>query len=72
MTWFTKSAKPPSPVHFRAAPPNFRFKFDGLCSSSTNRRLPIGLRWTPRTVVGALAVALLKSVTTIRFQGELS
>jgi hypothetical protein len=40
------SAKPPSPVQIRAAPPNFRFKFDGLCFSSTIRRLAIGLRWT--------------------------
>ena len=27
------------PVQIRAAPPNFRFKFDGLCYRSTNRRL---------------------------------
>ena len=33
-----RSAKPRSPVQIRAAPPNFRFKFDGLCSSGTSRR----------------------------------
>jgi hypothetical protein len=30
MTWFTKSAKPPSPVQIRAAPPTFLRKLHRL------------------------------------------
>ena len=40
------SAKPPSPVQIRAAPPQFQCKFDRLCVSRTCKRAPIGLRWT--------------------------
>jgi hypothetical protein len=44
---------------------------DGFVFESTAGP-PLRSSISPRTVVGALAVALLKSVTTIRFQGELS
>ena len=44
---------------------------DGFVFESTAGP-PLRSSISPRTVVGALAVALLKIVTTIRFQGELS
>jgi hypothetical protein len=44
---------------------------DGLVFESTAGP-PLRSSISPTTVAGALAVALLKIVTTIRFQGELS
>jgi hypothetical protein len=44
---------------------------DGFVFESTAGP-PLRSSISPRTVVGALAVALLKIVTTTRFQGELS
>jgi hypothetical protein len=43
MTWFTKSAKPPSPVQIRAAPPLFQFKFGHFVRRWHRRTLR---RWT--------------------------
>jgi hypothetical protein len=44
MTRFTKSAKPPSPVQIRAAPPNFQFKSAHLfyCRPSGGLQLDYG------------------------------
>src|SRR5688572_11279235 len=36
-----RSAKPPSPVQIRAAPPIFQFKFDRLFRISTNERFAL-------------------------------
>ena len=59
-----KSAKPPSPVQIRAAPPIFRFKFDRLRSSSAGGCLPIGLPWTTNRQSIAVATAATRWART--------
>jgi hypothetical protein len=41
-----KSAKPPSPVQIRAAPPNLQCKFDRLSAAGNKRTSANGLQWT--------------------------